>query len=99
MKREQLPPAGETNLVSRLLVALVAAVCRFPRTVLSLSLILCVISGVAAATRLQYHTSRNDLMSPLKDYIHPWQPYLKEFPDPEYILSSVKANTRPPLKP
>src|SRR5262245_49210698 len=50
-----------TSPVRRLLLALVAAVCRRPRLVLLVALGLALVSGVAAATRLQYHTSRNDL--------------------------------------
>jgi uncharacterized protein len=98
MKRQLQPPAGETNLVSRLLVALVAAVCRHPRTVLSISLALCAISIMAASTRLQYYTSRNDLLSPEKDYQQRWKAYLNEFGDDDDIVAVVKGNDRARMK-
>jgi hopanoid biosynthesis associated RND transporter like protein HpnN len=97
MKPEQLPP-GEANLVARILVALVAAVCRHPRTVLAVSLLLCAVSAVAAATRLQYHTSRNDLISPRKDYQQRWSNYLKEFGDDDDIVAVVKGKDRARMK-
>jgi hopanoid biosynthesis associated RND transporter like protein HpnN len=97
MKPEQLP-TGEANLVARLLVALVAAVCRRPRTVLAVSLLLCAVSAVAAVTRLEYHTSRNDLISPRKDYQQRWSNYLKEFGDDDDIVAVVKGKDRARMK-
>src|SRR5579862_9880699 len=96
MKLEQ-PPAGETKWIARLLVALVSTVCRYPRTVLSVSLILCLVSALSA-TRLQYHTSRNDLISPKKDYMNRWQKYLKEFGDDDDIVAVVKGKDRARMK-
>ena len=89
MNLEQ-PPPGETNVVARILVALVATVCRFPRIVLGISFFLCAVSAFAA-TRLEYHTSRNDLISPKKEYQQRWQAYLNEFGDDDDIVAVVKG--------
>src|SRR5258707_1085628 len=97
MKPEQLPPE-ETNLVGRFLVALVALVCRYPRIVLGVSLVLCAVSAIAAATRLEYHTSRNDLISPKKDYQQRWQDYLHEFGDDDDIVAVIKGKDRARMK-
>jgi uncharacterized protein len=93
MKLEQLPPV-ETNCVRRGLVALVATVCRFPRTVLSISLILCAVSLLGSATYLKYHTSRNDLISSEKVSQRRWQQYLAEFGDDDDIVAVVKGKDR-----
>jgi hopanoid biosynthesis associated RND transporter like protein HpnN len=77
--------------VRRLLVALVAAVCRRPRLVLLVALVLCLASAVAAGTRLKYHTSRNDLISARKDCQQRWQKYLAEFGDDDDIVVVVQG--------
>jgi hopanoid biosynthesis associated RND transporter like protein HpnN len=76
----------------RFLVALVSRVCDHPRLVLAISLGLCVLSAVAAATRLQYRTSRNDLISARKEYQQRWQKYLAEFGDDDDIVVVVQGN-------
>src|SRR5262245_40484571 len=86
--------AKEAAPVRRLLVALVSTVCHFPRTVLAVSLALCVLSLVAAATRLQYHTQRNDLISADKDYQQRWRRYLDEFGDDDDIVVVVRGSDR-----
>ena len=90
--------ANETGPVRRCLVALVGAVCRFPRTVLALSLLLCALSIWAAVVRLQYHTSRNDLLSPDKDYQKRWQQYLAEFGDDDDIVVVFRGTDRERMK-
>jgi hopanoid biosynthesis associated RND transporter like protein HpnN len=84
--------------VSRSLVALVGAVCRFPRTVLVLGVALSVLSVWGAAARLQYHTSRNDLLSPDKDYQERWQQYLAEFGDDDDIVVVARGTDRERMK-
>jgi hopanoid biosynthesis associated RND transporter like protein HpnN len=97
MKPEQLPPE-ERTFVGRYLVALVGAVCRYPRTVLGVSLVLCVASAVAAAMRLEYHTSRNDLISAKKEYQQRWNKYLAEFGEDDDIVAVVKGRDRDRMK-
>jgi hopanoid biosynthesis associated RND transporter like protein HpnN len=90
--------AQEGPPVRRLLVALVSTVCHFPRTVLALALILCVLSLFAAATRLEYHTQRNDLISADKDYQQRWRKYLAEFGDDDDIVAVVRGHDRQPME-
>ncbi len=82
----------EASLIPRLLLRLVDAVCRRPRLVLALSLLACLVSVVAAATRLEYHTHRNDLINPNKDYHKRWRQYLAEFGDDDDIVAVVKGD-------
>lgn len=84
-------PANRTAFVRRLLLMLVATVCRFPRSVLLLSLLLCGLSIYAACTRLEYHTQRNDLISARKDYQQRWQKYLAEFGDDDDMVVVVRG--------
>lgn len=80
--------------VRRLLVALVDTVCHHPRLVLGAALGLCLASMIAATSFLQYHTSRNDLISARKDYQQRWQQYLAEFGDDDDIVVVVQGGTR-----
>ncbi|MFO0878477.1 MAG: MMPL family transporter [Gemmataceae bacterium] len=80
--------------VRRLLVALVDAVCRRPRLILAVALLLSAVSGYAALTRLKYQTSRNDLISARKDYQQRWQKYLDEFGDDDDIVVVVQGGDR-----
>jgi hopanoid biosynthesis associated RND transporter like protein HpnN len=93
MISEQVP-AEEVSAVRRLLASLVSTVCRFPRTVLAVSLLLCALSVYAASAHLQYHTQRNDLISPRKEYQQRWRQYLTEFGDDDDIVVVVKGGER-----
>jgi hopanoid biosynthesis associated RND transporter like protein HpnN len=97
MRSEPIPP-HEHSLVRRLLLGLVSWVCRYPLFVLILSLGLAGFSVYAAATRLQYRTQRNDLMSPHKDYQQRWRDYLAEFGDDDDIVVVVKGDDRPRME-
>jgi hopanoid biosynthesis associated RND transporter like protein HpnN len=90
MTADPVSPVEATPL-RRFLLALVAAVCRRPRLVLLGSLILCGLSVFAACTRLQYRTSRNDLISPRKNYQQRWRKYLAEFGDDDDMVVVVKG--------
>jgi hopanoid biosynthesis associated RND transporter like protein HpnN len=90
-EREQ---AHEATAVQRLLAGLVGVVCRFPRTVLIVALVLCGLSVYAACTRLEYHTSRNDLVSPHKAYQQRWNNYLAEFGDDDDMVVVIKGPDR-----
>jgi hopanoid biosynthesis associated RND transporter like protein HpnN len=94
----ELPPRDAAKLVPRCLVTLVAAVCRFPRTVLVVSFVLAVVSVWGAATRLEYHTSRNDLISAKKEFQQRWHNYLAEFGDDDDIVAVVKGRDRARMK-
>lgn len=86
--------AQPPRLARRLLTGLVGFVCRYPRAVLTLGLLLVGLSAWGAATRLQYHTSRNDLISPKKESQKRWQKYLAEFGDDDDIVVVVKGGPR-----
>jgi hopanoid biosynthesis associated RND transporter like protein HpnN len=81
-------------MARRFLVPLVSLACRRPRTVLGLSLALGALSVLAASTFLKYHTQRNDLLSPHKDYQQRWQRYLAEFGDDDDIVAVVQGHDR-----
>ncbi len=91
MTSEPVPPA-ELPPVRRLLVGLVTLACRFPRAVLAASLALAALSVLAAGTRLQYQTQRNDLLSPQKDSQKRWKQYLAEFGDDDDVVAVVKGH-------
>jgi hopanoid biosynthesis associated RND transporter like protein HpnN len=86
------------TITRRFLVALVSRVCDHPRLILGLSLALCALSVVAAATRLEYHTSRNDLISARKDYQQRWKKYLDEFGDDDDIVVVVQGREHDRMK-
>jgi hopanoid biosynthesis associated RND transporter like protein HpnN len=87
-----------TTLVQRLLVALVGCVGRFPRAVLALTAALCGLSIYAACTRLDYHTSRSDLISPHKEFQRRWNNYLDEFGDDEDLVVVLKGQDAPAMR-
>lgn len=84
----------EARPTSRWLVRLVALVCRVPALVLALSLVLVGLSVWAACTRMEYQTSRNDLISPRKDYQQRWNNYLAEFGDDDDMVVIVQGQDR-----
>jgi hopanoid biosynthesis associated RND transporter like protein HpnN len=91
-------PPARTPLVRRFLLTLVGAVCDHPRFVLALSLLLCLASVLASLFRLEYHTSRNDLLSARKDCQQRWQKYLAEFGDDDDIVFVVQGDDRERMK-
>ena len=93
MNPAQAPP-HEAGFVRRGLTALVRIVCRFPRAVLALSAVLCVLSLYAAFFHLQYHTQRSDLISPRKECQRRWRNYLQEFGDDDDIVAVVRGADR-----
>jgi hopanoid biosynthesis associated RND transporter like protein HpnN len=93
MKPEQ-PPSDSPTTVQRLLVGLVAAVCRFPAVVLLTAALLCGLAAYASLTRLAYFTQRDDLLSPNKDYQKRWRQYLAEFGDDDDIVVVVRGRDR-----
>jgi len=93
MYPEQTEP-HEAGLVPRLLCRLVGGVCRCPRLVLALALACCGLSVYGAATHLQYHTQRSDLISPRKDCQQRWRQYLDEFGDDDDIVVVVQGSDR-----
>lgn len=93
MAAEQFEHEEET-LVQRLLAGLVAGVCRAPVLVLTVCFALAGLSAGAFLTRLEYHTQRNDLLSPDKDYQQRWNRYLAEFGSDDDMVVVVAGGTR-----
>jgi hopanoid biosynthesis associated RND transporter like protein HpnN len=52
------------------------------------------LSAFVAATRLQYKTQRNDLISPRKESQQRWRKYLAEFGDDDDMVVVVRGNDR-----
>jgi hopanoid biosynthesis associated RND transporter like protein HpnN len=85
----------EASFAQRLLVQLVAAACRRPRTVVGLALVLCALAVYLSSTHLQYRTERSDLISSHKECQQRWQQFVAEFGDDNDIVVVVKgANPR-----
>ena len=97
MVSEPISP-HEHSIVRRLLHGLVSVVCHYPLWVLLVSLSLAGASLWAAATRLQYKTQRNDLVSPQKEHLQRWREYLAEFGDDDDIVVVVKGTDRPRME-
>jgi hopanoid biosynthesis associated RND transporter like protein HpnN len=81
-----------TRPASRWLVWLVSTVLRAPALVLVLALLLVGLSVWGAFTQLQYQTSRNDLISPHKDYQQRWNNYLAEFGEDDDMVVVVQGH-------
>jgi hopanoid biosynthesis associated RND transporter like protein HpnN len=92
MNTEQVD--AKAPVVHRLLAALVAAVCRFPRSVLAAALLLGGLSVYLACTRLEYRTQRGDLMSPDKECQKRWRRHLAEFGNDDDLVVVVKGADR-----
>jgi hopanoid biosynthesis associated RND transporter like protein HpnN len=88
----------EASPARRLLLRLVSLVCRFPRLVLAVSFVLAGLSLYVAATRLQYQTQRNDLMSARKEHQQRWREYLAEFGDDDDAVVVIKGLDRPSME-
>jgi hopanoid biosynthesis associated RND transporter like protein HpnN len=84
----------QASVFERLLGGFVALVWRRPLLTLALALCLAGVSLYVAATRLQFHTQRSDLLSPNKDYVQRWQKYLAEFGDDDDMVVLVQGKDR-----
>src|SRR5262249_48706551 len=96
--RTEAEHARRSPAVQRLLVGLVDGVTGHPWLVLGLALALCAVSLYAAATRLEYHTSRDDLVSPHKDFQKRWRHYLTEFGDDDDMVVVIQGKDRPRME-
>ena len=86
------------SLLSRILVRFVDAVSRRPITVLALAVTLAAASVYGFCFRLEYRTSRSDLMSPDKDYQRRWREYLAEFGDEDDMVVVVRGQDRAAMR-
>ena len=84
--------SAHLSLVPRLLVGLVALVCRFPVVVLGIAAVTVAVSVWAASTRLQYRTQRDELISPDKECQQRWRRYLNEFGQDDDMVVVVRGS-------
>lgn len=94
MKRLEQDRAAATPLIPRLLAGLAVTACRYPRLVLTCALVLVILSVHAACTRLEYRTSRNDLLNPHQECQRRWQRYLDEFGSDDDVVVVVEGSDR-----
>ena len=88
------PPDPHADRLTRAVVALVGRVTRHPRAVLAACLALAAGSVELARTRLEYHTQRNDLLSPDKPCQQRWQKYLNAFGDDDDMVVVAEGADR-----
>ncbi|MFO0796882.1 MAG: MMPL family transporter [Gemmataceae bacterium] len=80
--------------LTRLVAAVVAAVSRRPRLTLAVCLSLAAASVALAATRLDYRTQRNDLLSADKPGQQRWQRYLDAFGEDDDMVVVAEGPDR-----
>ncbi len=90
MPSERMPQRAD-SWMSPLLKWLTMAVVRFPGFTLGLALAAAGFSIWLAATRLDFHTSRAELLNPKSDYNRRWLEYTKEFGDKEDVVVVVEG--------
>ena len=81
-----------------LLVGLVSFACRFPRSVLTVALLLAAVSTYAFYTRIEYRTQRSDLINPHKEYQKRWRHFLAEFGDDDDMVVVVQGTDSQRMK-
>ncbi|HMF16849.1 MAG TPA: MMPL family transporter, partial [Gemmataceae bacterium] len=86
------------GLLSRILTAWVAGVCKRPWLVLICSLVVGGLSVYFACAHLQYQTQRNDLISPTKDYYKRWQQVVAEFGDDDDMVVVLQGSDKEQMK-
>jgi hopanoid biosynthesis associated RND transporter like protein HpnN len=82
------------DFLARSVAGLVAWVVRRPRAVLVVALVLTVAAVHVAYAKLEYHTQRNDLISPDKPCQQRWQKYLDTFGDDDDMVVVVEGADR-----
>jgi hopanoid biosynthesis associated RND transporter like protein HpnN len=92
--RTEPEQAADETLVSKLIVGIVATVCRFPRLALACALVLCGLSLYATTRHMAFLTQRDDLVSPRKDYLERWRQYVAEFGDDDDMVVVVQGDER-----
>ena len=88
----------ETGLINESLAFLANFGCRHPWIVLIGTVVTCAASLVTSFCQLKYHTQRNDMISPSKDYLQRWQQYITEFGDDDDMVVVVEGKDRPHME-
>src|SRR5262245_50699571 len=89
--RTELEDGEGATRFERLLIGFVGLMCRWPTATLACALIAAGASVYLAATRLEFHTQRSDLVSSRKDYIQRWKKYVAEFGDEDDMVVVVQG--------
>jgi hopanoid biosynthesis associated RND transporter like protein HpnN len=84
--------AERKTTVQRILVGLVAWVCRRPRLVLTAAVALAAVAGCFFATHIEYFTQRSDLISSRKECQQRWFRFLNEFGDDDDMVVVVQGS-------
>jgi hopanoid biosynthesis associated RND transporter like protein HpnN len=80
------------DFLARTVISLVGWVLRHPRMVIAFALVLTFAAVQVAYARLEYHTQRNDLLSPDKPCQQRWQKYLDAFGDDDDLVVVVEGH-------
>jgi hopanoid biosynthesis associated RND transporter like protein HpnN len=83
---------------ARAITILVNGVCRRPWLVLAVCLLSVAAAAWLAATRLEYHTQRNDLVSAETDGQKRWNRYLDAFGDDDDLVVVIRGDDRERMK-
>ncbi|MEN6458686.1 MAG: MMPL family transporter [Thermoguttaceae bacterium] len=98
MSQERMPQ-DSSSWMSGPLERLTRVVVRFPAAVLVISGLAIVASLWLTMTKLGFHTSRAELLSPKSDYNRRWLEYTKEFSDKEDVVVVVEGENREQIIP
>src|SRR5262245_33280655 len=82
------------SLLARCLMTLVEAVCRRPVMVITVAVLVAGTSAFAFFTRLEYRTSRSDLISPDKECQKRMHEHLAEFCDEDDMVIVIRGQDR-----
>ncbi len=84
----------ESGLINESLAFMANFGCRHPWIVLIGTFLTCAASLITSFCLLKFHTQRNDLISPTKDYYQRWQQYVAEFGDDDDMVVVVEGKDR-----
>src|SRR5580692_4996892 len=88
----------ESGIINESLAFMANFGCRHPWIVLIGTFLTCAASLATTYFQLKFHTQRNDLISPSKDYLQRWQQYTAEFGDDDDMVVVIKGNDRPQME-
>jgi hypothetical protein len=84
----------DIGFISEMLAMVADFGCRHPWLVLLGTLLSCVLCLLGTFRYLEFHTQRNDLISPKKTYYQRWQQYVAEFGDDDDMVVVVEGADR-----
>jgi len=81
-----------TSLIARALGGLTRGVVRFPLATVMVSLAVAVVATVLASSRMEFKTSRLDLLNPQSGYNRLWIEYIEDFGDEDDVVVVVEGD-------